>query len=195
VDGAKLKLIVGLGNPGREYARTRHNVGFEVVDALAKRHHVRIIRRMGRALIARARIAGQDVTLAKPQTFMNLSGQAVAHIARREKIEPSEILVIYDDMDLPLGRIRLRPDGSSGGHKGMRSIIERLGTTEFPRLRIGIGSADRDAALHVLSRFRRGEREVARKAIRSAADAVEMILSEGIEPAMNLYNRRSDGDN
>ena len=187
-----MKLIVGLGNPGREYARTRHNVGFEVVDALAKRHRTRIIRRIGRALIARATIAGQDVTLAKPQTFMNLSGQAVGYIARREKIEPSEILVIYDDMALPLGRIRIRPGGSSGGHKGMRSIIDRLGTTEFPRLRIGIGSADRDAALHVLSRFRRGEREAARTAIRSAADAVEMVLSEGIEPAMNVYNRRSD---
>ena len=194
MDGAKLKLIVGLGNPGREYARTRHNVGFEVVDALAKRHRTRIIRRMGRALIARARIAGQDVTLAKPQTFMNLSGEAVGYMARREKIEPSEILVIYDDMDLPLGRIRLRPDGSSGGHKGMRSIIERLGTKEFPRLRIGIGSADRDAVEHVLSRFRRGEREAARGAIQTAADAVEMILTDGLEAAMNLYNRRSNGE-
>lgn len=189
-----MKLIVGLGNPGRAYSGTRHNVGFEVVDTLAKRCHTRILRRMGRALIARATIMGQEVILAKPQTFMNLSGEAVSYIARREKIEPSEILVISDDMNLPLGKIRIRKSGSSGGQKGMRSIIQHLGTEEFPRLRIGIGSARKDAVEHVLSRFRRQEMPIAREAIHFAADAVEMILSDGIEVAMNRYNR-SSGEN
>ena len=189
-----MKLIVGLGNPGREYAATRHNVGFEVVDALAKRCRTRILRRMGRALIARTTVAGTEVILAKPQTFMNLSGEAVAYIARRERIEPPDILVIYDDMDLPVGKIRIRPAGSSGGHKGVQSIINHLHTQEFPRVRIGIGSTDRDAIKHVLSRFNRRERAVINEAVRTAADAVEMILSDGIEAAMNVYNRRTAGD-
>lgn len=184
-----MKLIVGLGNPGRDYAGTRHNVGFEVLDVLAKRHHVRILRRMGRALIARAKIEGSEVTLMKPQTFMNLSGEAVSNIARREKIEPSEVLVVYDDMALPLGKIRIRPGGSAGGHNGMRSIIAHLHTQEFPRVRVGIGSTRRDAVDHVLSRFARAERQTAHEAILDAADAIEMILSEGLEPAMNRYNR------
>ena len=194
MDGPELKLIVGLGNPGREYAATRHNVGFEVVDALAKRCRTRILRRMGRALIARTTVAGTEVILAKPQTFMNLSGEAVAYIARRERIEPPDILVIYDDMDLPVGKIRIRPAGSSGGHKGVQSIINHLHTQEFPRVRIGIGSTDRDAIKHVLSRFNRRERAVINEAVRTAADAVEMILSDGIEAAMNVYNRRTAGD-
>ncbi|MBI2844106.1 MAG: aminoacyl-tRNA hydrolase [Armatimonadetes bacterium] len=167
---------------------TRHNVGFEVVDTLARRHKTRIARRLGRVLVARATINGREVILAKPQTYMNLSGEAVAYIARREKIDPSEILIVYDDMALQLGRIRIRPEGSSGGHKGMKSIIERLGTQEFPRLRVGIGSADRGAVEHVLSKFSRNEVPIAREAVQRAADAVETILGEGIEPAMNLYN-------
>lgn len=187
-----MKLIVGLGNPGRDYAGTRHNVGFEVLNVLAKRHNVRILRRMGRSLIARAKIAGQEVTLMKPQTFMNLSGEAVAYFARREKIDPSEILVVYDDMALPLGRIRIRPGGSAGGHNGMRSIITHLHTQDFPRVRIGIGSTRHDAVNHVLSRFTRAERQAAHEAILNAADAIEMILSDGIEAAMNKYNRKEE---
>jgi peptidyl-tRNA hydrolase, PTH1 family len=185
-----LKLIVGLGNPGRDYAGTRHNVGFEVVDGLAKRYHTRIARRMGRATIVRVNIAGSDVTLMKPQTFMNLSGDAVANFARREKVQPSEILVVYDDMALPLGKIRIRPQGSAGGHNGMKSIIARLGTDEFPRVRIGIGSARRDAIDHVLSTFHRMEKQAVHEAILSAADAIEMILSDGLDAAMNEFNKR-----
>lgn len=193
MDGVALKLIVGLGNPGRDYAGTRHNVGFDVIDLLAKRYKTRVLRRMGRALIARTTIADQEVILAKPQTFMNLSGEAVAHIARREKIDPADILVVYDDMALPLGKIRIRPGGSAGGHNGMKSIIYRLGTQEFPRLRVGIGSARCEAIDHVLSRFSRAERKIADEAIMDAADAVEMILSDGLEAAMNRYNRRDNG--
>ncbi|MEN6370781.1 MAG: aminoacyl-tRNA hydrolase [Armatimonadota bacterium] len=184
-----MKLIVGLGNPGRDYAGTRHNVGFEVLDVIAKRLHVRILRRMGRALIARAKVEESEVTFMKPQTFMNLSGEAVSYIARREKIEPSEILVVYDDMALPLGKIRIRPGGSAGGHNGMRSIISHLHTQDFPRVRVGIGSAGGDAIDHVLSRFARQERQIAHEAILTAADAIEMIITEGLEPAMNRYNR------
>jgi PTH1 family peptidyl-tRNA hydrolase len=194
VDGPKLKLIIGLGNPGRDYAGTRHNVGFEVLEVLAKRHHTRVLKRMGRSLIGRATIAGQEVTLMKPLTFMNLSGEAVAYLCRREKIDPSEILVVYDDMALPLGRIRIRPGGSAGGHNGMKSIIAHLHTQEFPRVRVGIGSANRDAIDHVLSRFHRAEKQAAHEAIITAADAIEMILSEGLEPAMNQYNRKENGD-
>lgn len=189
MDGAKLKLIVGLGNPGRDYSGTRHNVGFEVLDVLAKRFHTRIAKRMGRAQIARVNTPAGEITLMKPQTFMNLSGDAVAHIARREKIDPSEILVIYDDMALPVGKIRIRPQGSAGGHNGMKSIIGRLGTDEFPRLRLGIGSARHEAIDHVLSRFRSQEKLAIHEAILRAADAVEMILTEGLEPAMNKFNR------
>ena len=183
-----MKLIVGLGNPGKEYAGTRHNVGFEVVDVIAKRCKTRIAKRMGRSKIARVNIAGEDLTLMKPQTFMNLSGDAIANFARREKINPSEILIVYDDMALPIGKIRIRPQGSAGGHNGMKSIIARLGTDQFARVRIGIGNARRDAIDHVLSRFHTQEKQTIHEAIMKAADAVEMILSEGIEPAMNRYN-------
>lgn len=189
-----LKLIVGLGNPGRAYGATRHNVGFEVVDMLAKRWHTRIVRRMGRAVIGRAKVGDLEVTLLKPHTFMNLSGEAVAYIIRREKIDPSEILVVYDDMALPLGRIRIRPSGSAGGHNGMKSIIAHLHTQDFPRVRVGIGSTSRDASDHVLSRFARAERKDAHEAIITAADAVEAILTEGLESAMNRYNRKENGE-
>lgn len=183
-----------MGNPGREYSGTRHNMGFEVVDTIAKRYHTRIVKRMGRALTARITIDGQEILLAKPQTFMNLSGEAVSYIARREKIDPSDILVVYDDMALDLGRIRLRPEGSAGGQNGMKSIIARLGTQEFPRVRVGIGSHRGDAIDHVLSRFGRSELPIAREAIQTAADAVEMIVKEGLEPAMNQFNRKTNGE-
>ncbi len=156
---------------------------------LAKRCGTRIAKRTGRAMIARCRLGGEEVTLMKPQTFMNLSGDAVANFVRREKVEPSEILVIYDDMAIPLGKLRIRPQGSAGGHNGMKSIIGRLGVNEFPRLRIGIGSARRDAVDHVLSRFHRTEKLIVHEAIIRAADAVEKMLTDGFEAAMNEYNR------
>ena len=187
-----MKLIVGLGNPGRAYARTRHNVGFSVIDALAKRHRVRVSRRMCGALVGLTTIRGEEVALAKPQTFMNLSGGAVALLGRRLNAPPDNIVVIYDDAALPPGRIRIRPRGSSGGHKGMKSIIESLRTQDFPRLRIGIGSMRGDAVNYVLSKFSRAELALVKPSIQSAADAVDVMVSDGIEAAMNRYNRSED---
>lgn len=184
-----IKLVVGLGNPGAQYRGTRHNVGFDVIDALAKRHGISVRRRMGQALVGEGLINGVSVILAKPLTFMNLSGEAVRYIAERQRLEAGQILVVYDDMALDLGRLRIRGSGSDGGHKGMKSIIAALGTQQFPRLRIGIGSAERDAVAHVLSRFRRNERPVINEAIIRAVDAVECVISNGVEAAMSEYNK------
>jgi len=188
----EIKLVVGLGNPGAQYRGTRHNVGFEVIDTLAKRHGISIRRRKGPAMIGEGLIVGAEVMLAKPLTFMNLSGEAVLYIAERQRLESGQILIVYDDMALDLGRLRIRAGGSDGGHKGMKSIIAMLGTQHFPRLRIGIGSAERDAVKHVLSRFRRDEKPVIDEAISRAADAVECVIKNGVEAAMAEYNRANE---
>jgi len=182
-----MRMIVGLGNPGREYAHTRHNVGFDVLDRFAARHGVRIIKRRLKAAVASLRFGDEEMLLVKPQTFMNLSGQSVGALVRMYRGEPDDILVVYDDMDVPLGRIRIRPQGSSGGHNGMESIVRALGSSGFPRIRIGIGRQG-EAIDHVLSGFRRAERPVIEAAISDAVDALDMILEEGIEAAMNRYN-------
>ncbi len=179
---------MGLGNPGRTYAHTKHNIGFDVLDEFAKRKNVRILGRSHRALIGRFEHYGEEILLVKPQTFMNESGQAVSAIARKYNLEPDSFLVVYDDMDLPPGKIRIRPSGSSGGHKGMNSIIGHLHSQDFPRIRIGIGHQG-EAIDHVLSRFSRKDRQMMDQVIKDAADALEMILEEGIEAAMNRYNR------
>jgi len=184
-----VKMIVGLGNPGREYAHTRHNVGFDVLDHFAKRHRVQIRTRKHCALIGRLLLGDQEVLLVKPQTFMNNSGSAVAALARDYSVQPTDIVVVYDDIDLPLGRLRIRARGSSGGHKGVESIIRSLGTSDFPRIRIGIGRSG-DPIDHVLSRFSRSEKAVIAPIIERAADALDTILREGVEAAMNVYNRR-----
>jgi len=186
-----VKVIVGLGNPGRAYAHTRHNVGFDVLDIFAKRRKVRILGRQHRALVGGFERDGEEILLVKPQTFMNESGAAVGAIVRKHRLEPGDILVVHDDIDLPLGRLRIRMRGSSGGHKGMNSIIHGLGSSDFPRIRIGIGRAG-DAIDHVLSRFNRRERAIIDPALQSAADALVMILEEGIEAAMNEYNRTTE---
>ena len=183
-----MKVIVGLGNPGREYAHTRHNVGFDVLDIFAKRRKVRILGRQHCALVGRFEHLGEEILLVKPQTFMNESGAAVAAVVRKHHLEPGDVLVIHDDLDLPLGRLRIRMSGSSGGHKGMNSIIQHLGSTDFPRMRIGIGRGS-EAIDHVLSRFNRRDRATIDPALDSAADALDAILNEGIEAAMNVYNR------
>jgi PTH1 family peptidyl-tRNA hydrolase len=188
-------LIVGLGNPGPEYANTRHNVGFMVIDELSRRHHIPVKALKHSARIGEGEISGEPTALAKPLTYMNVSGQAVGPLMRRHSLTPSNLVVIYDDADLPLGKIRLRSRGSAGGHGGLKSIIGVLGTTEFSRVRIGIGRSGRgDLVDHVLSGFRREERETMEHAIQRAADSVEAILIEGIEPAMNRFNAAEPGE-
>jgi len=183
-----MKAIVGLGNPGREYAGTRHNIGFEVIDEVARRWNVRL--RPWKSAADLAVVTGRSAVLVEPQTFMNLSGDAVGRVAAFHKLEPADVLVVVDEVQLPLGRIRLRRSGSSGGHNGLQSIIHHIGT-EFPRLRIGVGRGDPkwDLADHVLSRFGREEREAVVEAVNKAADAVETFVDEGIEAAMNRFNQ------
>jgi PTH1 family peptidyl-tRNA hydrolase len=199
------KLIVGLGNPGRKYAYNRHNVGFQCLDQLAQVHGLsfgsnalyprakpvkaRSRGRRAKASLALGRIADVGVVLAKPLTYMNLSGQAVKQLLGFYQLSPEDILVIYDDLDLPLGTIRLRPDGGSGGHKGMRSIIETLDSQAFPRLRVGIGRPpDNDAVSYVLSDFTADEQITLERVYEKAVAAVGLFLREGIEAAMNAYN-------
>ena len=189
-----MKLVVGLGNPGNKYEGTRHNVGFAAVDILAARHSVQweAAPRGAGALVGRWRAA--DVVLAKPLTFMNLSGAAVAALLQFYKIELPDMLVIVDEVQLDTGRIRLRPEGSAGGHNGLKSIIESLGTGAFPRLRIGVGRGDtrRDLADHVLAKFDAEERPIIDEAIGRAADASEAFVAEGMAVAMNRFNRKTD---
>ncbi|MHB1455683.1 MAG: aminoacyl-tRNA hydrolase [Armatimonadota bacterium] len=185
---ADTKLIIGLGNPGTEYRDTRHNIGFMAVDLIARKHHIQVKTRRNNAHIGEGLIAEQKVILAKPMTFMNLSGQAVSALMRKYRLTPQDILIIYDDVALPLGRIRIRPDGSAGGHNGIKSIIGSLGAQDFPRIRIGIGSPNRDMIDHVLSRFHKTEIETVREAVDRASEAVEVIFTDGLETAMNRFN-------
>jgi len=190
-----VKLIVGLGNPGREYRETRHNVGFMVADALADRWRVADQwREKSSALLARTGVGDAGVLLVKPLTFMNLSGEAVAAVAGFYKVEPADVLVIVDEAALPLGRLRARRDGSAGGHNGLKSLIQHLGTQAFPRLRVGVGRGDngRELADHVLGRFEPDERETVSAAVLRAADATEMFISDGIERVMNAFNAATD---
>jgi PTH1 family peptidyl-tRNA hydrolase len=185
-------LIVGLGNPGPEYAAHRHNIGFWVVDALARSHGLSFARRQDvRAHVAAGQIGDRAVLLAKPQTFMNLSGRAVMRLSATHAIPPEYILVVYDDLDLPLGRLRLRPAGSSGGHKGMRSIIDCLGTESFPRLRIGIDRPPgrMDPADYVLHPFDAQQQPYMAGVIEQAVAAIECWLTDGIVTAMDRFNQ------
>ncbi len=185
-----MKLIVGLGNPGKQYVGTRHNVGFEVIDRLSRRHSIPVRRRAMRAVLGDGLIEGQKVILVKPMTYMNLSGEAVAAISRMYRIPPEDLIVIVDDLALPLGKLRLRYRGSAGGHNGLDSIEFRLRTQDYPRIRIGVGAARPGRMVdHVLGRFRSDEREDVEIALERAADAVETALREGFEKAMNVYNR------
>ena len=189
-----MKLVVGLGNPGAKYDGTRHNVGFAAVDLLAKRHYVRweTAPRGAPGLIGRWRAA--DVVLAKPLTFMNLSGEAIVPLLHFYKIDVPDLLVIVDEAQLETGRIRIRPEGSAGGHNGLKSIVAALGTLAFPRMRIGVGRGDnrRDLADHVLARFDPAERDIIDESVARAADAVEAFVESGIDAAMNRFNRRPE---
>jgi len=192
-----MKLVVGLGNPGPKYEGTRHNVGFAAVDLVAKRHGLewQAAPRGVEALIANWRMGG--AILAKPLTFMNLSGAAVVGLLQFYKVPVEEQLVIVDETQLDLGRLRIRLEGSAGGHNGLKSLIASLGTMGFPRLRIGVGRGDtrRDLADHVLARFDADERDVIAEAIERAADAAEHFVAEGPAATMNRYNRKQESGN
>ncbi|WP_374685790.1 aminoacyl-tRNA hydrolase [Promineifilum sp.] len=187
-------LIVGLGNPGRQHLYNRHNVGFMAVDKLAARHDIDLRRVQSRALVGSGRIAGRPVILAKPQTFMNLSGEAVGALARFYKIAPEALLVVYDELDIPFGALRLREKGGAGGHNGMRSIIQHLGQ-EFARLRLGIGRPPgrMDPAAYVLQDFGRDELPAAGEMLTTAVEAMESFVRDGIQLTMNRYNQSSVG--
>ena len=190
-----MKLIVGLGNPGIEYQFTPHNLGFLAIDRIANNLGVEVRNRQCRALTARTEIAGQPVILAKPETFMNLSGLSVRELVAEYQIDvKSDLIVIYDELDLPLGTIRIRQRGSSAGHNGMESILGALGTDEFLRIRLGI-APDRkiaDTVKFVLTPFRKSQLKVVDEILDSAAEAVEMILKEGPAAAMNRFNRKAE---
>ncbi len=189
-----MKLIVGLGNPGARYRGTRHNVGFEVVDELARRRRLEFGSSPTDALMARERGPGAQVMLAKPLTYMNRSGGAVAALGRYYRIEPGGLLVVADDVNLPIGRLRARRRGSDGGHNGFASIIAALGTDAFARLRIGVGRgrAERRLASHVLARFDPPEQDEILTAVERAADAVEAFVGDGIDAMMNRFNRKPE---
>ena len=192
-----MKLIVGLGNPGRRYAGTRHNVGFDVLDTIAERNRVEWESAPAEALMARWRI--MNVVLAKPLTFMNLSGGAILDLLQFYKIDRSDLLVVVDDINIELARLRARPGGSAGGHNGLKSVIAQLGTEEFARLRVGVGRGDarRELSDHVLATFDADERPTVAEAVGRAADAAELFVAEGIMSVMNRFNRREekeDGD-
>ena len=186
-------LIVFLGNPGLRYEGTRHNAGFMAADAMAKAKNVRIIKAQFKALTGAVTLGGESVLLMKPQTFMNLSGEAVAQAARFYKIAPEHIIVVSDEVSLPLGRLRIRMKGSAGGHNGLKDIIAKLGTEDFPRIRVGVGSPphpDFDMADWVLSGFKNQDAETMAESARRAAEAAECYIVSGAERAMNLYNQK-----
>jgi PTH1 family peptidyl-tRNA hydrolase len=188
-----MRLIVGLGNPGIEYAWTPHNLGFLVVDKLAEQANIRVTRREAKSFVGRGKIAGHEVVIAKPQTMMNLSGLAVRELVGRAECESSsDLIVICDDIALPWGMLRVRERGSAGGHNGLKSVIGALGTMEFPRVRLGVQPAELkgDLKQYVLRQIRRDEEDVVAEEVEQGAEAVKMIVAEGTARAMNHFNRR-----
>jgi len=191
-----MKLIVGLGNPGKSYANNRHNVGFQCLNHFARLHSIRLDRRQCRARVGTGEVKGERLVLAKPGTFVNLSGKSIACLVHKHNIPLSDLLAIYDDLDLPLGKIRLRQSGSSGGHKGMSSIISALGSEDFPRIRVGIGrpraegqSISEDAIVnYVLSDFTPQEEAIIKSVIAQVSEAIDCFLTQGIEAAMSKFN-------
>lgn len=184
------KLIVGLGNPGREYENTRHNIGFEVIDLLARQCGIAVKKNEFRALTGDGQVGGTRVYLMKPMTFMNLSGESVSRFLRQKALSLTDILIVADDITLPLGKIRLRASGSAGGHNGLKSIISHLHVNEFPRLRVGVGAPPNpDFQIdYVLGSFGRGERQEVDESVVTATAAIDSWLREGIEQAMNRFN-------
>jgi PTH1 family peptidyl-tRNA hydrolase len=183
-------LVVGLGNPGEEYDKTRHNVGAEVVELLARRHGGKLRKQKERSLTDEVNVAGKRMALAIPLTYMNLSGEAVAPLVRRYGVEPGQLVVVHDEMDFELGRLQVKNGGGLAGHNGLKSIVAHLHTQDFVRIRIGIGKppGSRQGADHVLRRFSKAERKEVDVTLEEAADAVELILAEGVDVAMNRVN-------
>ena len=190
-----MKLIVGLGNPGLEYRFTKHNIGFEVVKALAKENNIKLNKRLHFSIAGKGRIAGEDVVLILPQTYMNLSGKAVGEACGADKKVINGLVVVCDDINIELGRIRLKPGGSSGGHKGLASIISTLGTDDFARLRVGIATEAHkgDITGYVLSPFKRKEKRNVAHVITLARDAITCMVEDGIDKAMAKFNKRKIG--
>ena len=188
-----MRIIVGLGNPGREYALTPHNLGFLTIDCLAGRFGIRVTRPEAQAYVGLGRIAGHEVALSKPQTYMNASGHAVADLIERYEADPAETIVISDEIALPWGAIRIRERGSAGGHNGLKSVIGTLGTDEFLRVRLGICPEfpPRDLAAYDLAPMGKGVLKIAEEMVGTAADAIEVILAEGAGAAMSRFNRRN----
>ncbi len=183
-------ILVGLGNPGREYRDTRHNVGFMAIDRMCTTFGIKLSRLQSRALVGNGVYEGHKIVLAKPQTFMNLSGQAVSSLMRFYRIPQSQLLVFYDEIDLPVGTIRIRQEGGSAGNRGLTSIIEQLGTQEFPRLRIGVGRppGQKEAADYVLHGFSKNDMEIISIVLDRAVDAARVFICDGLEAAMNQFN-------
>lgn len=185
-----MKLVVGLGNPTIKYDKTRHNVGFEVIDALADKYNIALDTMKHKGMYGKGKIEGQSVILLKPMTFMNLSGESVALVSKYYKVAPEDIIVIYDDINLDVGRLRIREKGSAGGHNGMKNIIVHLGTEEFPRIRIGVGMKPprMDLADYVLSHFSEDEQALMNQGYDKACEALKLLLLDEIPQAMNQYN-------
>lgn len=185
-------IIAGLGNPTKEYDKTRHNVGFSVIDVLADRYNMDVSERKHKALCGRGAMEGQKVVLMKPQTFMNLSGESIRAAMDFYKAAPEDVLIIYDDVSLEPGQLRIRQKGSAGGHNGIKNIISHLGTQEFPRIKVGVGAKPprMDLADYVLSRFSQGEQKLMEEAFKEAAEAAVMIMTEGLDRAMNHFNTK-----
>ena len=188
-------LVAGLGNPGEQYAATPHNLGFLVVDRLAARHGIRVTRKECQALVGQGNIGGKTVLLAKPQTFMNLSGLAVKPLLEKNEIPVTDMLLVYDELDLPWGSVRVKPKGSPAGHNGAIDVIAKLGTQQVPRLRLGVhpGHQITSGVDYLLSRFTRRQTETLDQFIDLAADAAESIIAEGVEKSMTKFNRRAQG--
>jgi PTH1 family peptidyl-tRNA hydrolase len=183
-------MIIGLGNPGEKYAETRHNIGFKVINKIAKMYNIRVNKSRYQAKIGTGNIEGINVVLAKPQTFVNLSGEAVKILSERYNILSERLIIIYDDIHLPVGKLRIRSSGSSGGHNGVQSIINHINTQQFPRIRIGIGTPAKgeNMADYVLARFKEDEREIINNAVEQAVEAIATIITCDIQAAMNKYN-------
>lgn len=196
--GDNMYIIAGLGNPKKEYTNTRHNIGFDVIDVLADKYNIDVTTLKHKALVGKGIIEGQKVLLVKPQTYMNLSGESLIDVCQYYKIDvETELIVIYDDIALDVGAIRVRKKGSAGGHNGMKSIIQHLSTENFMRIRMGVGEKPKgyDLADYVLGHFTTTERELMNKGAIDAINAISMIMNDGIDKAMSMYNKKNESNN